>query len=126
MTRVDAILFVSLFCRYEIYKAATTVEEYLSLGGLKADVKFDYQRSYLAVVDLTTGNKQWVERTEGPNGEDLSEGANEEGSSRHENGGNNQGSGDSGGGEGTGPGNGGAGNLESAVVTTTTAPPQGS
>lgn len=120
---MGARLFVLLFCRYEIYKAATTVEEYLSLGGLKADVKFDYQRSYLAVVDLTTGNKQWVERTEGPNGEDLSEGANEEGSSRHESGGHSQGSGGSSGGDGNG-----------AAVTTApteaaaaaTAPSQGS
>ena len=47
--------------RYEAYKAATTVGEYLSLGGLKADVKFDYQRSYLAVVDLATGRLQWAE-----------------------------------------------------------------
>ena len=35
-----------VFCgrvRYEAYKAAKTVGEYLALGGLKADVKFDYQ-----------------------------------------------------------------------------------
>jgi len=85
-------------CRYEIYKAATTVEEYLSLGGLKADVKFDYQRSYLAVVDLTTGNKQWVERTEGPNGEDLSsDGLNESGDGPLQSGESSQGNTDTGG-----------------------------
>lgn len=33
--------------RYEKYKAATTVAEYLTLGGLKADLKFDHSRGYL-------------------------------------------------------------------------------
>lgn len=46
--------------RYESYKAASTVSEYLKLGGLKADVKFDYRRSYLGVV-REDGSVQWAD-----------------------------------------------------------------
>lgn len=52
------------FLRYEKYKAATTVAEFLQLGGLKEDVKFDYQRGYLAVVG-DDGSHQWASLDQG-------------------------------------------------------------
>lgn len=36
------------FKRYEAYKAATTVAEFLSLGGVTADLAFDYSHGYLS------------------------------------------------------------------------------
>lgn len=45
--------------RYERYKIAKTVSEYLEFGGLKADVKFDFQRGYLAWI-RDDGKEMWA------------------------------------------------------------------
>jgi hypothetical protein len=37
------------FTRYEVYKRATTVAQFLSLGGVTADLAFDYSRGYLTL-----------------------------------------------------------------------------
>ena len=60
---------LSLCPRYEQYKGARTVGEYLALGGSRADVKFDYQRRYLAVLRPKEGeaggfDEQWADVVE--------------------------------------------------------------
>lgn len=39
--------------RYERYKKATSVSEYLKLGGSRADLRFDLQRGYVWALDRT-------------------------------------------------------------------------
>ena len=55
----DFTRFLVAALRFGIVFFPLQVGEYLSLGGLKADIKFDYQRSYLA-VRRPDGSKQWA------------------------------------------------------------------
>ena len=43
--------------RYAIYGAAKTVKEYLDLGGLKADMKYDFQHQFLILKEQIVNGK---------------------------------------------------------------------
>jgi len=43
--------------RYEAYAKATTVKEYLEMGGLKADLRYDHDKGFLELLEVIQDGK---------------------------------------------------------------------